>query len=67
MKWKPWEKSSGPKTPEGKAKVSQNAYKGGMRPELRALARTLRESQKVISELAKYGVARTRAGVVSVK
>jgi len=27
--WKPWERSTGPKTPEGKVKVSQNAYKGG--------------------------------------
>lgn len=29
QEWKPWEKSTGAKTPEGKAKVSQNAYKGG--------------------------------------
>lgn len=26
---KPWEKSTGPRTEEGKAKVSRNAYKGG--------------------------------------
>lgn len=26
---KPWEKSTGPKTDAGKAKSSQNAYKGG--------------------------------------
>lgn len=28
QEWKPWEKSTGAKTTEGKAKVSQNANKG---------------------------------------
>jgi hypothetical protein len=37
--WKPWAKSTGAKTPEGKARVSRNAWKGGHRPELRELAR----------------------------
>ena len=41
-RWKPWEQSTGPKTAVGKAKVSQNAYKGGMRAVLRMLARLLR-------------------------
>lgn len=27
--WKPWERSSGPKTDEGKAASSQNAHKHG--------------------------------------
>lgn len=47
-KWKPWEQSTGPKTAEGKAKSSQNAYKGRfwlimrqMAPELRAQRRCL--------------------------
>lgn len=30
-RWKPWEKSTGPKTEEGKARVSLNAWKHGMR------------------------------------
>ena len=30
-KWKPWEKSTGPKTEEGKTVSSQNAHKHGMR------------------------------------
>ena len=40
--WKPWERSTGPKTIEGKARVSRNAYKGGARALLRELARMLR-------------------------
>lgn len=40
---RPWDKSSGPKTAEGKAKSSRNAYKGGTRPLLRQLARVLRK------------------------
>lgn len=36
--WKPWERSSGPKTDVGKASVSANARKHGMRSqEARAL------------------------------
>jgi len=31
MKSKPWEKSTGPKTPEGKKNVAQNSLKHGMR------------------------------------
>ena len=27
--WKPWERSTGPSTPEGKAKASRNAWSGG--------------------------------------
>jgi hypothetical protein len=40
--WKPWERSTGPRTAEGKAKVSRNAYKGGTRELLRELGRILR-------------------------
>jgi hypothetical protein len=45
-RWKPWERSTGPKTPAGKAIVSRNANKGGTRPLLRELARLLREQQR---------------------
>jgi len=41
--WKPWERSTGARTPEGKAKVSQNAYKGSVRGLLRKLAKILRQ------------------------
>ena len=40
--WKPWEKSTGPKSAAGKAKSSQNAYKGATRAILRDLRRALR-------------------------
>jgi len=29
QQWRPWEKSTGPKTEAGKRGASQNAYKGG--------------------------------------
>jgi hypothetical protein len=41
--WKPWAKSTGPKSPEGKARISRNAWKGGHRPELRELVRSVNE------------------------
>ena len=37
--WQPWAKSTGPRTTEGKAKASKNAYKGGHWLMLRELAR----------------------------
>ncbi len=50
-RWKPWQQSTGPKTSEGKAAASQNAYKGGVRPFLRELARVLREQESQLREL----------------
>ena len=44
--WKPWEKSTGPKSTEGKAKVVQNAYRGATRKWLRELRRALHEQEK---------------------
>ena len=40
-RWKPWEQSTGPATPEGKARVSRNAWQGGHRAQLRELSKTL--------------------------
>jgi hypothetical protein len=34
--WKPWERSTGPRSHQGKARVSRNADKGGKRGVLRA-------------------------------
>lgn len=39
--WKPWEKSTGPRSEAGKAKSSRNADKGGQWQELRDLHRGL--------------------------
>jgi len=44
--WRPWEKSTGPKSNEGKARASQNAWQGGVRPGLRELANVLRQLEK---------------------
>lgn len=44
--WKPWAQSTGPNSEKGKATVSTNTYKGGVRDLLRQLARALRKSVK---------------------
>jgi len=43
--WKPWERSTGPRTTDGKTRVARNADKGGIRATLRALAKALREQR----------------------
>ena len=50
-RWKPWEKSTGPKSTEGKVRSAQNAYKGGWRAQLRELRRVLREQDDARSRL----------------
>ncbi len=37
--WKPWQQATGPRTPDGKAIASRNAYKGGQWLKLRELSR----------------------------
>ena len=39
--WRPWERSTGPRSEDGKARASRNAFKGGARQEIRALTRSL--------------------------
>ena len=39
--WQPWKQSTGPRTPEGKATASRNAWQGGHRAQLRELTKTL--------------------------
>ena len=46
QKWRPWEKSTGPRTQAGKAAVSKNADKGGTWRLLRELSRALREQNR---------------------
>ena len=50
--WRPWAKSTGPRTPEGKALVSRNAWKGGHRAELRELSKMVNEHVRMARELA---------------
>jgi len=49
-RWSPWKKSTGSKTPEGKARAAGNADKGGTW-QLRLLARALREQRKALRRL----------------
>lgn len=44
--WKPWDKSTGARTPEGKAVSSQNAYKGGLRSMMREITELLRDQNE---------------------
>ena len=41
--WKPWEKSTGARTEAGKAKVSQNGWKGNQRQKMRDLTRIVNQ------------------------
>ena len=48
-RWKPWQKSTGPKSPEGKAAVSRNAWTGGewlkLRRAITELIQAMREQR----------------------
>jgi hypothetical protein len=48
--WQPWRQSTGPKTPEGKAKAARNGDPGGVLGEARA---GLRAFKKLAGELLK--------------
>ena len=58
-RWKPWERSTGPQTAAGKAKVSRNGDKGGMwakeLADLRELRKTtnalLKEHREMLKQL----------------
>ncbi len=45
-RWRPWEKSSGPRSGAGKAVASGDAYKGGTWRLLRELSSALREQSR---------------------
>jgi hypothetical protein len=51
QRWRPWERSTGPRTLEGKARASRNGWKGGTRPMLRELAKLLRTQREYLGEL----------------
>ena len=46
LRWKPWEKSTGPKSPEGKATVSGNAWTGGHWLEFRQAVKELNQAMR---------------------
>ena len=54
--WKPWTKATGPRSTEGKARVSRNAYAGGHRQLLRQLSKeingVIREQQRAVLAIA---------------
>jgi hypothetical protein len=50
--WRPWEKSTRPRTPEGRARVSRNAYKGGTRGLLQEVRRILRHQEEARQDFA---------------
>lgn len=43
-RWKPWERATGPRSAEGKARSALNAYRGGLREQLRELTKQLNEA-----------------------
>jgi hypothetical protein len=44
--WKPWEKFTGPRSPQSEATVARSAYKSGWRAPLRDLRQALREQDR---------------------
>lgn len=48
--WRPWAHSTGPRTPEGKARSSGNAWKGGHREMLRELVRVLNDQREALRD-----------------
>ena len=51
-RWKPWEQSTGPRTPDGKAAASRNAYKGGHWLMLQELSRMVNDEIRKAQEMA---------------
>ena len=51
QQWKPWERSTGAKSIEGKAVSSRNAFKGGLRPRFRKLSALLKAQRKCMKQI----------------
>ena len=58
--WRPWEQATGPRSPEGKATASRNAWSGGHRATLRELSRLvnaeIREARDVLKAISRIPV-----------
>ena len=48
-RWSPWERSTGPRSDEGKASSARNAWRGGVRPMLRELALALKNQRQSLA------------------
>ena len=51
QQWKPWEKSTGPRTPEGKATSSMNRYEGALQQRRRENKRQARQCLAAFDQL----------------
>ena len=51
--WKPWVQSSGPRSPDGKERVSRNAWTGGHRAQLRELTKMVNDEIQFAREILK--------------
>lgn len=49
--WQPWQLSTGAKTAEGKTISARNAYRGGLRQQIKDINKLLRESKQVLNDL----------------
>lgn len=50
-RWRPWEQSTGPRTPEGKARSQRNGSQRGTQSLLREVSRLLCEQRKFLDGL----------------
>ncbi len=57
-RWQPWAKSTGPKTPGGKERVSRNAWKGSRQAQLKELSKLvnaeLRAARDLVAEPGRH-------------
>ncbi len=51
LRWQPWSRATGPKTPEGKAIVAQNSRRPGSSRELAAIRGALRAQGAALRKL----------------
>lgn len=60
---KPWEQSTGPRTTEGKVKVSQNAYRGGTRAQIARMNRVLNQYGHSLDSIQGMSLEQLKAAV----
>jgi len=46
--WQPWAQSTGPRTPEGLAVASRNAFKGGLSGQLKQIRQAMRQQSAML-------------------